>query len=640
MDLKPRRSWIGPSFSSNNDECSVSEKELKAVIANDPMSAAALYRAKKLWTDFGIAGTNVRVAFRYILEDEKNNNTKVDREQNNGAEGEQHSGEKPSQEDNHTTTSMTRNEEMYLCWIHSNGTPHHFYSLSPLLDNDSEVKSDDHIETTFPGHGFVFCKKLNDDMAERLVEKVRSGQHGGEVEKKDGIYVINDEGGTIFLRKKDAEESESDDESSSESEGDGESSDNGTDDDGEISQVSEVSRWSFTSDEKTDDDNHSDDENVDNDRAGNDGSVHEIILPSDLDGGWEAFLIVGGFRLGTEAVHADMAGDGDKRDVADKTDNEEDDESSESSSDDEDEWSMQLVAMVQKRAAGTSNQKNDVVKSSPSLRGADNNSNTANDNIYEDFFQRNQFILNAQLRQLDPTPISSVNKHYDSKTIGGWPCNVEPDSLSNRKLRKRIIADLNAARIYLPSHACRKLQQSTPIWINKSLAYGPKVAPIREANMCFHGGSGWLRRNGMNPAKKGGIEMYKSSAYLDDCFLWGVGGLMLHELSHAWHRLHCDDGFDNVDIQKCYDKAMEEKLYDCVPFHCNKGKKDRRKAYACTNAMEYFAELSAAFLGGLDDKEYNKWYPFNRKQIKEHDPRAFAMLCKMWGVAEDEYGKV
>jgi hypothetical protein len=45
-------------------------------------------------------------------------------------------------------------------------------------------------------------------------------------------------------------------------------------------------------------------------------------------------------------------------------------------------------------------------------------------------------------------------------------------------------------------------------------------------------------------------------------------------------------------------------------------------------------------LGGLDDKEYNKWYPFNRKQIKEHDPRAFAMLCKMWGVAKDEYGKV
>ena len=62
--------------------------------------------------------------------------------------------------------------------------------------------------------------------------------------------------------------------------------------------------------------------------------------------------------------------------------------------------------------------------------------------------------------------------------------------------------------------------------------------------------------------------------------------------------------------------------------------------YFSTNSMEYFAELSAAFLGGVDGKEYNKWYPFNREQIKEHDPRAFTMLCKMWGVSEDEYGKV
>ena len=59
------------------------------------------------------------------------------------------------------------------------------------------------------------------------------------------------------------------------------------------------------------------------------------------------------------------------------------------------------------------------------------------------------------------------------------------------------------------------------------------------------------------------------------------------------------------------------------------------RAYACTNQMEYFAELSAAFLGGLDDKEYNKWYPFNRKQIEEHDPKAYNMLKRLWMV-EDE----
>jgi hypothetical protein len=49
--------------------------------------------------------------------------------------------------------------------------------------------------------------------------------------------------------------------------------------------------------------------------------------------------------------------------------------------------------------------------------------------------------------------------------------------------------------------------------------------------------------------------------------------------------------------------------------------------------MEYFAELSAAFLGGLDkDEEYNKWFPFNRAQLKEHDPRAYELLQQVWKV--------
>jgi hypothetical protein len=38
-------------------------------------------------------------------------------------------------------------------------------------------------------------------------------------------------------------------------------------------------------------------------------------------------------------------------------------------------------------------------------------------------------------------------------------------------------------------------------------------------------------------------------------------------------------------------------------------------------------------LGGLDTKEeYNKCYPFNRQQIKEHDPQAFSVLSKLWSV--------
>ena len=89
-------------------------------------------------------------------------------------------------------------------------------------------------------------------------------------------------------------------------------------------------------------------------------------------------------------------------------------------------------------------------------------------------------------------------------------------------------------------------------------------------------------------------------------------------------------------------------MYDNVKVHTDhevkvhtdhEGGLDERKAYATTNCMEYFAELSVAFLGGTredKDVEYNKWYPFNRSDVRKHDPRAYRMLCKIWQVEDDE----
>ncbi|KAL7511512.1 hypothetical protein ACHAXN_008470 [Cyclotella atomus] len=622
----PNSKYNDPSFSSSNDACKAQDNnETAPVIATNSNSAASLYRNQQLWTDFTISGTSVRVAFRYIL----------------GFTNTDKSDDETSKDDS--------KEQVYLCWIDSDGTPHHFYSMPSTFDYN-EVNEADHIETTHPGHGFVFCKLLNEDMAREIVERVKGGEIG-KVRNKDGVYVVDDECGVVFLKRREADdsESESEGESASEDESEDESASEDQTEEGaakegneedctkcdesddEGSQVSEVSHWSFIHTKKTGGEDRSDSEQgeqVDQNKDGDIGdSESNTISPSDLEGEWEAYVIVGGFRLRSKAVPASVQESnneegGSESDV--KEGDEVDESSSSSDSDDEDEWSIQLVTLMYQKAGGSTDQEG----SPPSLRGTPKNAKISS--ISGDLCS--QFLLTAKLNKLDPTPICSVNKHYDDKTLGGWPCNVEPRSLSHRKLRKRIIADLKAASLRLPPHAREKLQKSTPIWINKSLAYGPKVAPIRGANMCFHPGSGWLIRNGMNPAKSGGVEMYKSAAYLEDCHLWGVGGLMLHELSHAWHFLHCDDGYDNIIIKDCFDKAMKEALYDCVPFHCGRGKKDKRKAYACTNAMEYFAELSAAFLGGIDDKEYNKWYPFNRKQIKEHDPRAFEMLCQMWGV--------
>lgn len=141
----------------------------------------------------------------------------------------------------------------------------------------------------------------------------------------------------------------------------------------------------------------------------------------------------------------------------------------------------------------------------------------------------------------------------------------------------------------------------------------------------------------MHRDKAGCVEFYDADAYLKSRDNWGPGGLIVHELSHAYHH-HClQKGHSNPDVIQCYKDAMKKGLYDSVRVHGPQG--PTAKAYATENAMEYFAELSAAFLGGTNDyvnDEFNKWYPFNRKQILEHDPAAHAMLERLWKVHEKD----
>jgi hypothetical protein len=135
----------------------------------------------------------------------------------------------------------------------------------------------------------------------------------------------------------------------------------------------------------------------------------------------------------------------------------------------------------------------------------------------------------------------------------------------------------------------------------------------------------------MSERKQKCIEINDGLNYKKDLDLWGRGGLMLHELSHAYHHRMLPDGYDNKEILACYKQAMKEGLYDKVKVHGTQG--PEAKAYACTNDKEYFAELSTAFLGGKDkNKEYNKWFPFNRSQLQKHDPRAYNLLCRLWKV--------
>lgn len=230
--------------------------------------------------------------------------------------------------------------------------------------------------------------------------------------------------------------------------------------------------------------------------------------------------------------------------------------------------------------------------------------------------------------------IDTSAKEYDDFVIHGFQVKCERELFALvPEVHAALVEDLSMAVDLLPAQACCKLQMSTPFYVNKELIYGPKASPIIGDSMCFHpiGGRNWLVKHGLSVSKEGCIEIASAENYLICRSLWGPGGVLLHELSHAYHNKFCSDGYDNQEVIQAYELAMSKGLYHSVPVHGKQGLNGPVKGYACTNCLEFFAELSVGYhYDKADSLEFNKWFPFNREQLKEYDLPSFLLLEKLW----------
>lgn len=170
------------------------------------------------------------------------------------------------------------------------------------------------------------------------------------------------------------------------------------------------------------------------------------------------------------------------------------------------------------------------------------------------------------------------------------------------------------------------------MYINISLTYGKN---IRGRACCYHSHNGqeWLLAHGCAVKKAGCIEIYRADEYISDRHHWGVGGLLLHEFSHAYHDKHCPQGYNCEEIMHAYENAMAAGLYACVAAH---GIDAPCKAYACSNVMEYFAENSVAYHWNKSELEYNKWYPHNSTQLENFDICGYNVIHQMWQMYETD----
>jgi len=166
----------------------------------------------------------------------------------------------------------------------------------------------------------------------------------------------------------------------------------------------------------------------------------------------------------------------------------------------------------------------------------------------------------------------------------------------------------------VPAPAVERLRQ-VPVWINAEYE--------NERPRCeYHPGAGWLRDHGRNPAMAKAVEI--SNVRIFEFENRRMPYLMLHELAHAYHDQVLR--FDEPRIIAAFEVARESGGYESVRrFTGTKTVND--KAYAISDHKEYFAESTEAYFGK------NDFFPFDRSELRIHDPQIHALLNKLWGVS-------
>ncbi len=229
-------------------------------------------------------------------------------------------------------------------------------------------------------------------------------------------------------------------------------------------------------------------------------------------------------------------------------------------------------------------------------------------------------VLSSGWSYAKTVDFSSPKREY-LKENGEWTIYYEKSMLQgNPKLTKRSLQKLTNklqdVKAALPSYSLDKLKQIKIflMWGEASpqggLKSGMRFVRKGESKSRKHYDTRW----------EYGIVIYSAEnlMYLDS--LWSKKALM-HEFAHAWHILNWPE--KHPQITKPWNNAKSQQLYKKVKDY--KGR-TKDKAYALTNQLEYFAELSAIYFVGGD------YFPFNRSGLKDYDPNGFYMIEELWGL--------
>ena len=192
-----------------------------------------------------------------------------------------------------------------------------------------------------------------------------------------------------------------------------------------------------------------------------------------------------------------------------------------------------------------------------------------------------------------------------------------------RKAVDRLARNINRALRLLPEHAPFGLRNT-----RYYLMHGPKAPGGGKDNGLeyIHPLNASARQD-LDPRWGDSIVVYSAENYDRISDLWALKAV-IHELAHAYH-LH-DWPEDQPEILHPYQAAMKRGLYHKVE---DLDGKVLDAAYATTNPLEYFAELTCMYFSGCN------YRPFDRSDLKRYDPDGYAMVERFWRVGKGASGK-
>jgi hypothetical protein len=217
---------------------------------------------------------------------------------------------------------------------------------------------------------------------------------------------------------------------------------------------------------------------------------------------------------------------------------------------------------------------------------------------------------------------TGVPAGYERRTLEGFTLYVNKNVLARntdrygRQPLSVLERELNDLRRILVKRIVSVLQE-VPIWVEWDATVSDTPGVVARY---WQASAEEMRKHGGDPRKAGTVEVLTLKRLGE---LRHPGSalqqiIILHEMAHAVH--HRLLGRDNPELEATFKQATDRKLYDEVNDRFGR----RGKAYARTNAAEYFAELSCAYLDSCN------YFPFNNQQLKGYDPVGYKFVERVW----------